>query len=91
MKRRRATPLIGTCAYAYSMVKVISLSEEAYRELRKKKSRSESFSEVILRLLQGRKRSLVELGGSWVGDDLAHVEEALKKERHSVVSRELEL
>lgn len=83
--------LIGTCAYAYGMVKVISLSEEAYRELRKKKSRSESFSDAILRMLHGRKRSVAELGGCWVGEDLDAVEEALKRERHSVVSRELDL
>ncbi len=67
------------------------MSEEAYKELKKRKSHTESFSDAILRMLHGRKRSVAELGGCWVGEDLDAVEEALKRERHSVASRELEL
>lgn len=62
--RRAAAPqgrLIYLCAYAHTqMTKTISLSEEAYRLLRRHKLASESFSDTVTRLArQGGKLSEV--------------------------------
>lgn len=49
------------------MVKVISLSESAYEELKDMKQTDESFSDVVQRLAQlvGRKRDIQEFFGVW--------------------------
>ncbi len=49
------------------MVRVISLSESAYGELKELKGTSESFSDVVQRLAQlvGRKRDIHEFFGAW--------------------------
>lgn len=51
------------------MVKVISLSEVAYEELKDLKTTGESFSDVVQRLAQlvGRKRDIHEFYGAWSG------------------------
>ncbi|HIH34205.1 MAG TPA: hypothetical protein HA250_03615 [Nanoarchaeota archaeon] len=54
---------ICVCAYAY-MVKVISLSNEAYEKLKEKKIDEESFSGVVLRLVDKKKPLLSELAGA---------------------------
>jgi predicted CopG family antitoxin len=70
------------------MTKVISLSNEAYRQLKRKKGSVESFSEAILRLLGERKGgSLLEFRGAWVGDDLVPIEKAIRKEREAAGRR----
>jgi len=44
--------------------KTLTISEEAYRKLRKLKERDESFTEVILRLSEGR-GDILRHAGSW--------------------------
>jgi len=46
------------------VTKTISITEEAYQALLRKKRRSESFSQTILRLTQG-KGKLVDSFGKW--------------------------
>ena len=64
------------------MTKVISLSNEAYSELKKRKSEGESFSDVVMKMAGRPKRvSVMELKGSWVGPDLEQVERRILRER----------
>ena len=44
----------SACAYACRMVKVTSLAEQAYRELKKNEEEGESLSDVVLKMA-GRK------------------------------------
>ena len=44
--------------YAYSIVKVVFLSNEAYNFLKSKKESNESFSDVIIRL---KSRDIIEI------------------------------
>lgn len=61
------------------MVKVISLSETAYKELKEKKRNEESFSDVVIRLIETEKRpSILELAGKWPGTKKEVI--SLKKE-----------
>ena len=46
------------------MVKIISLSDEAYRRLKEKKFDEESFSRVVLRLTNKKKPLLSDLAGA---------------------------
>lgn len=71
------------------MVKVISLSEQAYRELKKNKGKDESFSDVVLRMSKRGQGTIAEFVGSWEGDDLSRIEEVLRKERRAARSKEL--
>ena len=67
------------CTYAYaSMVKVISLSEEAYRKLKALKS-DRSFSEVVIELVEtkGKKGDLMKFYGAF--KDNADFWEDMKK------------
>lgn len=52
-------------AYMYAMTKVISISDDAYERLQKAKEEKESFSRVILRVVEEKKRrSLTEFFGA---------------------------
>ena len=64
------------------MVKIISLSEEAYGELKKLKGES-SFSETVLGLIRPKKSTLLELSGKWPGskNELDKLKEDIKKDR----------
>ncbi len=74
------------------MTKVISLSNEAYTELKKRKGRSESFSDVIIRMTRERQMSsLLEFKGAWVGRDLDEIEKVLKRDREASRGRGFEL
>ena len=51
------------------MVKVISLSDDAYEGLRSMKRGGESFSEVVRRVVEGESgRSFPSLAGAWKDD-----------------------
>ena len=64
------------------MTKVISLSNDAYAELKKRKGKGESFSDVVIRMTRGRQGgSLLEFKGAWVGGDLDKVEKILERDR----------
>ena len=74
------------------MTKVISLSEEAYRELKKRKAEGESFSDVVLKMVRGKRSdSILQYAGKWVGDDADEVLRQLMKDRHAAKSREFDL
>ena len=71
------------------MTKVISLSNEAYGELKKRKAQGESFSDVVLKIVKGkRSESILELAGTWAGGDADEVLARLSKQRSGAKSRE---
>lgn len=80
-------------AHMYAvMTKVISLSEEAYGELKKRKGADESFSDVVLKMAKGKRSdSIMELAGTWKGGDADRVLSEIIKQRHKVKSREFNL
>ncbi|MFH0987059.1 MAG: antitoxin VapB family protein [Candidatus Micrarchaeota archaeon] len=50
------------------MVKVISLSEEAYKTLSDLKNKSDSFSDVVLKIgKKSEKEPITDFAGKWVG------------------------
>lgn len=74
--------------YAYTMTKVISLSEEAYKVLKRRKGKGESFSDVVLKIAGNRESiSILELAGTWVGGDADEVARQIKREREGVRGR----
>ncbi len=85
--QQAGTGLICRMRIRKRMVKVISLSEQAYRELKKNKGEGESFS-VVLKISRGKRGSIAGFIGAWEGDDLGRIEETLKRERQSVRSKE---
>ena len=51
------------------MVKIISLSDEAYKELKMMKREGESFSKVVKRVVaKENTRTFLELAGAWKKD-----------------------
>lgn len=82
------------CIYI-CMVKVISLSNEAYGKLKMIKG-NKSFSEVVVELVDEkkikRKGSLVELAGIWKGDDYwEDFKKEIRKDRDKMKLREVKL
>jgi predicted CopG family antitoxin len=74
------------------MTKVISLSEDAYRRLKRRKGEGESFSDVVVRLTRDdRGTSLLALKGTWSGGDMEKVSRTLAAERENAKGRELRL
>jgi len=47
------------------MVKMVSLSDNAYGSLKAIKNKDESFSDVIIKLIERPKRDIMELAGAW--------------------------
>lgn len=60
------------------MVKVISLSNKAYSTLKALKRGDDSFSDTVLRLTEGKKKSILGLAGKWPLSDAET--EMIKKE-----------
>lgn len=72
------------------MVKVISLSEEAYMKLKSIKG-ERSFSEVVVELTEKTgKGSLLDLFGKWPGgkEELTRIKKVLEEERSKAHLRE---
>jgi predicted CopG family antitoxin len=64
------------------ITKVISLSEDAYRRLKRRKGEGESFSDVVVRLTADERGiSLLALSGSWSGGDMEKVSRPLAADR----------
>jgi predicted CopG family antitoxin len=77
------------------MVKVISLSDDAYRKLRVLK-RGKSFSELILELTENKrvkKKSIIEFLGIWAEDSeyWKNFKKEIRKSRDKAKMRELKL
>ena len=63
------------------MTKVISISDEAYEELRKIDS-EKSFSKIIIEIIMEKKRdSLLEIAGSWNEKDADMIKKMIYEER----------
>ena len=76
----------------FTMTKVISLSEKAYETLKGMKKPGESFSDVVLRVAQEKKKkSLLDFAGTWVGDDADKVLAQIMKDREQSRSRQVDL
>lgn len=72
------------------MTKVISLSEEAYKALKSVKRKNESFSDVVIRLVNMAKgRPLTEFAGKWTGDDVEQVLQEIISDRENVSGRKI--
>ena len=80
-------------AYAYTMVKVVSLSNKAYENLKSLKGERESFSDVVLKIVnRERKTSLLEFAGVW--KDLPEIDrifENVVKDRSKASDRKIDL
>lgn len=66
------------------MTKVISLSDNAYENLKSLKNGSESFSDVVKRLTtSAKKESLLDLAGKWSGskEELDRIEKMIYEDR----------
>ena len=71
------------------MTKVISLSEEAYKALKRLKRRGESFSDVVIKVTRNvEPGSLLELAGGWAGGDIDEVFKTVFHEREISTARE---
>lgn len=73
------------------MTKVISLSNQAYDEMKGLKEEGESFSDVVLRLAaRDRKRSILEFAGAWPGsrEEAGRIAKEIAKQRASIKTRE---
>ena len=76
---------------AFTMTKVISLSNKAYQTLKDSKKPGESFSDVVLRITsKEQKKSILEFAGTWKGDDIDEVFSQVLKDREQSKSREIE-
>ena len=79
--------------YLHSMTKVISLSDEAYNDLKALKGHDKSFSDIVRELTQKVKRKkLMNLAGAW-GDspEMDIIFRGIFKERHKTKERNLKL
>ena len=75
--------------HIHALTKVISLSEEAYKTLKKRKGKGESFSDVVIRMTRDKQsRSILEFCGGWVGGDADKVAQQIMLERERVTVRE---
>jgi len=73
--------------YVY-MTKVISLSDEAYEELRKIKGNL-SFSKIVIRVIKEKKKeNIMDFAGKWENDEAIKISRELSKER-SISSRRM--
>lgn len=73
------------------MTRVISLSDEAYNELKKLKKEGESFSEVVIKITGREKKPLTDFFGKWPEPkELDMIEKELEKERKKAKMRDVE-
>lgn len=80
------------CIYIGLMTKVISLSEEAYKALKRLKGEGESFSDVVMRIAKtAEPKSLLGFAGKWEGADIEMVFEKVMAEREASKGREFKI
>lgn len=79
--------------YMHIMTKVISLSDEAYNDLKSLKSKDESFSDIVKVLAsESKRKKILGLAGAW--SDAPEMDGIFKKiiaERHKTRERNLKL
>ena len=74
------------------MTKVISISENAYKALRRLKGQGESFSDVVVRITKNvEPKSLLEYAGTWTGDDMEEAFKQVLHEREATAAREYQI
>jgi len=75
------------------MTKVISLSDEAYAELKRLKGEGESFSKVVIKLVKkDRKEGIMEFAGVWKNKpDAKKIFKEVIKDRKKFKLREMRL
>jgi len=74
------------------MTKVVSLSNRAYDEMKAIKHSDESFSDVVIRLInRSKKRSLSDFVGRWPGppEELDRIQKILDEDRKKFNLREV--
>jgi len=78
--------------HVYIMTRVISLSDEAYIELKKRKEENESFSDVVLRIVKHeKKKNLSKFFGAWSGpkEELDRIEKMIYEDRKKTKMRDV--
>ena len=80
-------------AYIYFMTKVISLSDEAYNDLKSLKGHDKSFSDIVRELTRKIKRKkLLDLAGAWADSpEMDSIFENIFEERHKTKERNVKL
>jgi len=80
------------CIRIELMTKVISLSEEAYKALKRLKGEGESFSDVVMRIAKtAEPKSLLGFAGKWKGTNIELVFEKVMAEREASRGREFKI
>lgn len=77
--------------YVYFMTRVISLSDEAYDELKKRKEAGDSFSDVVIKITKGERKPLTAFFGKWPGTkkELDRIEAELAAEKKKAKTRDV--
>ena len=72
------------------MSKLVSLSDKAYEKLSKMKKSNESFSDIVLKLAENKKKkSIMHLAGIWKTDkEMDKIFEKVLADRHKTMYRE---
>ena len=75
------------------MTKVISLSNKAYESLKKLKEEKDSFSDIVLKLInKEKKKSLLEFAGVWKNaNEMDKIFERIFNERYRARDRNVDL
>jgi len=71
------------------MVKVISIADDAYQELKELKEEDESFSDVVRRITSNEKgKAFLDLAGAWKDEkDIEIIFKKILEDRKSVTFR----
>ncbi len=78
--------------HTYTMTKIVSLSNIAYNELKLLKRSGDSFSDVVIKLVdKTKKKSLLDFFGKWPGDEkeIKEIKKKLEQERKNFKTREV--
>ena len=74
------------------MTKIISLSDEIYEELSQLKQENESFTKLLKRFIEERKRRpLMDFFGKWPGDskEIDSIKDVLRERRKTFKTKEI--
>ena len=73
------------------MTRVISLSDDAYDELKRLKHEGDSFSDVVRRIVKKERPSLMKFAGKWKGtkEEIDTIFKDITEKRHKSKIREV--